>query len=206
MGDLRRYTELPYLLHMLSQKQITLLNPTSWVDRNDAYFLKRYLERRKLQSILVMCLSKSAATYHHWHVFAPNASGVRIEFHEQLFSEWAANIPGGRLEPVKYVRLEEELLAKITLDQLPFVKRHAFRHEGEVRLIVENFDEKLAFLAVAFDFAMIKEVILSPWLARPAIASIKKAIRAAAPGSTFLIKSTTMLDSRLFKEVADNAV
>jgi hypothetical protein len=204
VSGLKRYTELPYLLHMLSKTQITLLNPTSWVDRNDSFFLRRYLERRNLKSVLVLCLSKSAATYHHWHVFAPNASGVRIEFHDELFREWAKNIPGARLEPVEYVKLDKDRLAQVTLEQLPFAKRHAFRHEREVRLIVESADEKLPFLAVPFDYSMIKEIIVSPWLPQPVYPSVKAAIRAAGPGSTFKIRATTMLESKTFMSAAEN--
>lgn len=204
MSGLKRYTELPYLLHMLRQQKMTLLNPTSWADRNDAYFLRRYLERRNLQSVLVMCLSSSAATYHHWHVFAPSASGVRIEFYDDRFRAWASNIRDARLESVRYVKLEDELLAQIKPDELPFVKRHAFRHEHEVRLIVERAEERIPFLDIPFDYGMIKEVILSPWLARPAASSIKDAIRAAAPGSKFNIRRTSMLESKVFMAAAEN--
>ena len=37
MSGLKRYTELPYLLHMLSTQRIALLNPSNWADRNDSY-------------------------------------------------------------------------------------------------------------------------------------------------------------------------
>ena len=204
MSGLKRYTELPYLLNMLSTRKITLLNPTSWVDRNDAFYLRRYLERRNLQSVLVLCLSKSAATYHHWHVFAPNASGVRIEFHENLLREWASRIPGARLEPVQYVKLNKDLLSQIGLDQLPFAKRHAFRHEGEVRLIVENAKEKLPLLAVPFEYEMIKEIIVSPWLPQPVFPSVKTAIQGAARNAKFNIRATTMLESKVFMSAAEN--
>jgi hypothetical protein len=202
VSSLKRYTQLPYLLHMLWQKKITLLSPNAWVDRNDAYFLLKHLENRKLRSILVMCLTSSEATYHHWHVFAPGPSGVRVDFHEKIFREWASHIDGARLEPVHYLK-NKELTAKFRPDRLPFLKRNAFRDEGEERLIVEIAKEKRAFLDIPFDYAMIKRVKLSPWLALPAVPSVKEAIRAAAHGVKFPIKPTTILENKEFMEAAD---
>jgi hypothetical protein len=203
MSGMKRYTELPYLLHMLRQGKITLLNPRSWADRNDAYFLERYMKRRKLQSVLVICLTRAAATYHHWHVFAPGASGIRIEFHRDRFEQWAKGIPHARLERVDYLKLDADKLARLDLDRLPFAKRHAFRDEGEVRLIVDCAEEKLAFLDIPFDYGMIKEIQLSPWLAMAAVASVKEAIRAAAPGAQFKITRTSMLENKTFMAAAD---
>ena len=41
---LRRYTELPFLIDFLETKEITLLNPSAWDDRNDSYYLQQYAE------------------------------------------------------------------------------------------------------------------------------------------------------------------
>ncbi len=198
MSGLKRYTQLPYLLHMLSTREITALDPRFWVDRNDAIFLQAYQEQKELESILILCLSRSAATYHHWHVFAQGPAGVRIEFDEKVFNAWAARIKNVRLERVKYLKLDPELISQVKADELPFVKRHAFRHEGEVRLIVENPIGSPPRHSFKFEYEMIKEIIVSPWLAPPAVGSVIQAIRLAAPGSRFRIRATTMLESELF--------
>jgi len=36
---LRRYTNIPALLYLLRERKITLLDPASWDDKNDFYFL-----------------------------------------------------------------------------------------------------------------------------------------------------------------------
>jgi len=36
--DLRRYTELPSLVYMLAHRRLTLLDQSSWDDKNDSYF------------------------------------------------------------------------------------------------------------------------------------------------------------------------
>lgn len=53
-SQFRRYTTLPYLLDMLHNKRLTLLDPSRWEDKNDAYFLKTYKKERELKSVLTM--------------------------------------------------------------------------------------------------------------------------------------------------------
>jgi hypothetical protein len=34
------HTDIPALIHLLTEKQITLLDPDTWDDKNDSYFLR----------------------------------------------------------------------------------------------------------------------------------------------------------------------
>ena len=54
---LNRYTSLPVLLDALVHKRLTLLSPTSWEDRNDAYYIERYKETKKLKTVLALCFT-----------------------------------------------------------------------------------------------------------------------------------------------------
>ena len=38
----RRYTNLAAVVHLLHAKAVTLLNPATWDDRNDAYYMAEY--------------------------------------------------------------------------------------------------------------------------------------------------------------------
>ena len=38
LPPLRRYTTLPALLDLLKEKQLTLVSPTAWADRNDSFY------------------------------------------------------------------------------------------------------------------------------------------------------------------------
>jgi hypothetical protein len=78
---LRRYTDLPALLHMLKHCCITLLDPTTWDDTNDSYYLLKYKEKRKLETVLALCLTQADETYYHWRVFSHGPAGVCIDFH-----------------------------------------------------------------------------------------------------------------------------
>jgi len=80
---LNRYTSLPIALDVLAKKHITLLSPETWEDRNDAYYLERYRDERKLRSLLAICFSLHRETFHHWRVFSSGSSGVCIEFDKE---------------------------------------------------------------------------------------------------------------------------
>ena len=75
---LRRYTDLTALIYLLHKRKITLLDPASWDDKNDSHYLTQYKEKRKLKSVLALCLMQSDERYHHWSVFTPGPSGVCI--------------------------------------------------------------------------------------------------------------------------------
>jgi hypothetical protein len=48
---LRRYTDLTALIYLLRRRKLTLLDPSSWDDRNDSYYLTLCREKRKLKSV-----------------------------------------------------------------------------------------------------------------------------------------------------------
>lgn len=73
---MRRYTELPSLIYMLAYRKITLLDPSSWDDKNDSYFFSLYRDKVKLKSVLALCFTQARDTYHHWRVFAPGSADV----------------------------------------------------------------------------------------------------------------------------------
>ena len=76
----RRYTELPFLIDYLMTKELVLLDPRSWDDRNDSYYIEQYAARKSLQGFAALCLTESPETYHHWKIFSSGSSGVCIEF------------------------------------------------------------------------------------------------------------------------------
>jgi hypothetical protein len=104
---LRRYTDLTSVIDLLTHKRLTLLDPASWDDRNDSYFIDHYRERSDYKSVLALCLSTVGETYHHWKVFCGHASGVCIAFHRQALLDVIDAAEGVRHGKVKYLRLEE---------------------------------------------------------------------------------------------------
>lgn len=73
---LRRYTDLPFLFDYLRTRELALLSPKSWVDKNDSYFVEQYAKAKGFQSTYALCLAEAPETYHHWKVFTTGSSGV----------------------------------------------------------------------------------------------------------------------------------
>ena len=56
VSSLRRYTNLAATIHLLSSRKITLLDPSDWEDKNDAYFMAQYKKLKKASSVPALVL------------------------------------------------------------------------------------------------------------------------------------------------------
>src|SRR4051794_14517688 len=117
---LRRYTDLPALLRLLRDKQLTLLDPKTWDDRNDSLFMSLYKEHKKLHSVLALCFSQSPETYHHWRVFSNGPAGVCIVFDRESLLETLRNVEGVSTGMVNYFTLKKAKEKAFRVDRLPF--------------------------------------------------------------------------------------
>ncbi len=80
---LRRYCDLSSVLQMLKSKTVTLLDPRSWHDKNDTFYVGEYVKRKKLKTLLAFCMTKSNETYHHWRIYSPGTGGACVVFRRQ---------------------------------------------------------------------------------------------------------------------------
>jgi hypothetical protein len=64
VGDVHffRYTDLPSLIHILKNRQLTLLDPMTWDDKNDSSFVTLYREKCALESVLALCFTRASET------------------------------------------------------------------------------------------------------------------------------------------------
>src|SRR5262249_44591190 len=142
--SLHRYTNLVAAIHILQTKSITLLNPATWDDKNDAYFMSEYKRKVGAKTILALCFAERNESYHHWRVFSHGADGVRIEFDkEKLLSTFdddkkidADNMIYSKIKDIKRFKF-------IQLQRLPFLKRAPYQDEGEFRVIYVDNDATL---------------------------------------------------------------
>src|ERR1700674_572878 len=171
---LRRYTNLPVVIHMLRTSRMTFLNPATWDDKNDSYFMELYKRARNLQSLLALCFSQETETYHHWRVFADGPSGVCISFHKSELIHAVKRHSGITVREVSYVRLND-LESKIRkAHSLPFLKRAPFEPECEFRFIYESKKCEYDFLDVDIPLSCIDRVYLSPWMPDTIARSVKE--------------------------------
>ena len=156
--NLRRYTDIPALVSLLTERKITLLDPASWDDKNDSRFLALYQEKEKLQSLLALCFTQADETYHHWRVFANGTAGVCIRFDRDVLLRAIRKQDGLRTGTVRYLTMTEIRDEKLELEDLPFRKRYAFQDENEFRLIYESCDEKIDHLDIPIPLSSITRI------------------------------------------------
>lgn len=197
MGDVHffRYTELPSLIHILKNRQLTLLDPMTWDDKNDSSFITPYREKCKLASVLALCFTRSQETYHHWRIFAPTSSGVRVTLNEQLLRNSVERIDGLQLTDVEYVKLADIRKAKLSKHRLPFIKRYPYRPESEVRLLWESKTEERHSYTLPIDLKTITKVTLSPWLHPSLVESVKCSLKAIDGCSKLTVHRTTLISN-----------
>lgn len=176
-SDLRRYTDIPSLLHILKHAQLTLLDPSSWDDKNDAFYLALYREKFRLTGLLALCFTRAPETYHHWRVFAPGPAGICIQFDSNKIRAAVKKTPGAQIEPVTYMTLPTLRATRLQNKRLPFVKRFAFAPENEVRVIWESTSDPQQPVAVPISLSSIKRITLSPWLHRTLGEEVRSIIR-----------------------------
>ncbi len=199
----RRYTELPSLIHMLTYSELTLLDPRSWDDKNDSYFLSKYREKKKLKSVLALCFTQAKETYHHWRVFAPGSAGMCVRFKGSALEPSIRKITGLRFKPVEYLTVAELRKKGITTSKLPFSKRFAFQPENEVRLLWESKTEERTSLSIPISLFAISRITLSPWL-HPSLADEVKSLLKSVDGCKKLniYRSTLISNSEWMKHGA----
>jgi hypothetical protein len=201
---LRRYTDLPALIYMLRTHQITLLDPETWDDKNDSYFLRSYREKMKLQSVLALCFTLHGETYHHWRVFASGASGVCISFKREALLQAINRTPGIQQGEVKYVKLADTYRTKPQVSQLPFLKRFPFEPENEFRVIFGS-RKKLPSLDVSIPLSCIDKIVLSPWLHSNLSDQIKETLWSIADCSQLRINRSTLISNDEWRTFGEGA-
>ena len=206
-STLRRYTDLPSLLHLLRRKCVTLLDPKTWDDTNDSYYLLLYKEKMKLQTVLALCVTQAEETYHHWRVFSNGPSGVCIHFNKQIFMDTMQRHEGITVREVSYVRARDVRRRTVipTMAQLPFIKRAGFSDESECRVIFESETRELPYLDIGIKLTAIEKITLSPWLHKRLSATVKQSIHEIPDCDSINVHRSTLVSNALWKKRGDEA-
>jgi hypothetical protein len=194
----RRYTSLPILLDILKGKRLTLLDPQNWDDKNDAFYMELYKTKKELNSLLALCFAEVQETYHIWKVFAGDANGVCIEFNKELLLEYFGEMKSGY---VKYLTIDK-LMKKndFNYDQLPFLKRLAFKDEKEFRFIYEDKDLVISTKSIPIKLNCIQRIIFNPWIPLSVFESVKAIIQEIDECKTIIIDRTSLVNNEQWKK------
>jgi hypothetical protein len=199
---LRRYTSLPSALHVLAHKKITLLSPSLWDDRNDAFYMRQYKERKKLKTILALCFAEADETYHHWRVFTYGADGVCIVFKRDGLLQAFEGKGGVHKKKVDYKKISELKNFHPPIMQLPFLKRHPYRDEKEYRIVFESKSEEVEVKSFKINLDCIERITLSPWLPAALGDAVKSIIRSADGCTSMRVYQSTLLENEKWKKGA----
>jgi hypothetical protein len=204
-ADLRRYTHLPAALHMLRHRTLTLLDPSTWDDSNDSFYVSEYKRRKALKTTLAICLSGAHESYHYWKVFAGHASGVCIRLRQGMLLKALKGVPGITVGRMDYRKRTAARRRALSLEEFPFVKRAAFSDEKEVRVLYESATESRSSLDVPIPLKCIGRVTLSPWLPKGLVAATKELIHSIDGCSHVEVVRSTIINSEEWKNIARNA-
>jgi len=201
---LRRYTSLPVLLDMLTNKKITLLDPSTWEDRNDSFFVEKYKELKDLKSVLALCFTTKGDTFHHWKVFANEVGGVCITFDASKFLEQMGSYQGIRVGHVDYRLMRDLKNNPPDATDLPFIKRKQYIDEGEFRVVFESKRKKYNIRQFDFDVQSIERITLSPWLPQPVAKTVKSIIWNMHDCEDIELLKTGVIEHAAWKNIANN--
>lgn len=200
MPVLHRYTNLAATIHLLKTKNITLLNPATWDDRNDAYFMAEYKRYKEAKTTLALCFTRQAETYHHWRVFSHGSDGVRIEFEMNDLVSMFKKQTGVQQGPVQYRMIKEiGKLRSINLEELPFLKRSPYKDEKEYRVIFASKKHAAEFQDYPIRISWIRKITLSPWMSTSLAASVKDSLKALDGCSKLSIGRSTLVNNEIWK-------
>ncbi len=202
---LRRYTDLPALLHLLSTKKLTLLDPKTWDDSNDSHYLSLYKQKKNCKTVLALCFSQAAETYHHWRVFSGSSSGICVLFDRQPLLKALQSEVGVQVGEVNYLTLSKARRRKPKTEELPFIKRFAFIDESEYRVVFESADEVLPSKPIPVSLASIRSISLSPWLHESLAQATKDAIHSIDGCSRLKVFRSTLVSNEEWKAIGGNA-
>ena len=201
-NHLKRFTNLPALIYLLTHRSITLLDPKSWDDTNDSHYLSVYKEEKSLKTVLALCFTEASETYHHWRVFADGASGICITFNRDKLLQVLRGKSGIRFGLVNYLTLTEMRKERNTKDLLPFIKRHGFQDEREFRIIYEDKKVAIPTRDIQIPLSRIERITLSPWLPKALDESVKNTIRSIKGCEKIKIARSTLVGNSEWKKLA----
>lgn len=201
---IRRYTSIASAIDMLRRRQLTLLDPATWDDRNDRYFMDLYKEKKDLGGLYAACAASCFETYHHWRVFTASADGVCVEIKREPLQQALSQMSGIRFGKVNYLRLDQvEKLTEDDLENLPFFKRVAFEPEDEYRIVAESSSPQAPAMGIELSIAWITRIQINPWLPKRVAESVSTTLKSFDGCENLEVVRSHLIDSGRWKKAGD---
>jgi hypothetical protein len=192
---INRFTTIPFVIDLLTRKQLTLLNPYSWEDYNDRVTMELYQKRMKAKSIYALCLTDQRETIHHWNAFANGASGCCIEFDMNTLLDCLKSHEEVKHDKVSYIKIPDLKNLKEDNHRLPFLKREPFLLESEYRIVALSDQPQKATLDIPLKIDSINRITISCKLPDTAFTSVEKLLANISPDFKGKISHSTLFNN-----------
>lgn len=202
----RRYTRLAATIHLLRTKTITLLNPATWDDTNDAYFMAEYKRLRGAESVLALCFADREETYHHWRIFSHGADGICFTFDKDSVLSVFNGDTKVRHGSVKYEEVKAvQKMKSVEVDRLPFLKRYPYHDEREYRIVYTDPHDAMESKSYPIAVSWIERITLSPWMPKALATSVREALKSIDGCSRIKVYQSTLVDNENWKALTARA-
>ena len=199
---LYRYTNLAAAIHLLQTKTITLLDPATWDDRNDTFFLQKYKSEQNAKTVLALCFSLQSETYNHWRVFAGGVDGVCIQFNKERLVNTLNEASGFKHSIINYKTIRQLNKEPPEFEELPFLKRIPYEDEQEYRIIYFNKRKTLESQLIDIKISWIKRIMLSPWIPKALARSTTDILKSIGGCGNLRIFRSTLVENEKWKKAA----
>lgn len=209
---IHRYTSIPGVIDILRTRQLAILDPQQWDDRNDRHFMKLYQEHRKAKGLYGLCAAMCPETYHHWRVFTGGSDGAcvvlkrtALEKHLTLARKKpTASVTNVRFEEVEYLRLPDvREIGGADIMRLPFLKRVGFADEDEFRIIIETNTDQQSAIYIDCPLEWIDCIKINPWLPQQQAKSLIETLNEIDGCKDVSIRRSFLIDSGTWKQAGD---
>lgn len=203
-GYIKRYTSISAAIDMLTRSELALLDPQTWDDRNDRYFMGLFKEHAKANSLYAACFTQDQETYHHWRVFTGTSDGACIEMDQRKLEKHVAGNSDIRSGAVQYKTLKQiDRATAADRDNLPFLKRAGFGPELEYRIVAVSNELQGTVLGLPIERDFIRRIYFNPWIPDAVFKSVKPLLESIAGCSHIRITRSQLIDSVHWKNAGN---
>ena len=191
-------------------EMICLIIPVVWgVYSTESFNEKiKLLIKNKKQlfffSFLFVAICFIQLTY--WKIYSGSSSGVCVEFDKNRLLQKISGKKGFRDGKIKYKKMADMRKRLPKIDELPFIKRYAFKDEKEHRIVYEDdVDElKIKYLSITPDD--VERVVINPWINQSVYESIKSTLRKIDGFSELRFRRSTVVENDEWKEFGSSSI
>lgn len=203
-GYIKRYTSISAVIDLLTRRELALLDPQTWDDRNDRYFMGLFKEHANAASLYAACFTQDQETYHHWRVFTGTSDGACIEMDRAKLEKHVAGNPNIRAEAVDYKTLKQiDRATAADRDNLPFLKRVGFGPELEFRILATSADPQGPVLGLPIKLDFIRRIYFNPWIPEAVYKSVKPLLERIGGCSHIRVTRSQLIDSLHWKNAGN---